>query len=103
MRPAGGGRLAAGRWGPAYSQPAPAAGGVPGGAVGVEADAIREGAGQVGPDPTAGQAAIGGDVERGEPVGVAVGDDQGRVVRGDCDAVRELQPTRRDLGVPWPL
>jgi len=58
LRPAGGGRLTAGRRGPAYSRPAPAGGGVPGGAVGVEADAIREGAGQVGPDPTAGQAAI---------------------------------------------
>jgi len=44
--------------------------GVPDGALGVEADAIGETAGQLGLHPPGGQAAIRGDVEGGEPVNV---------------------------------
>jgi hypothetical protein len=51
----------------------------PDGAIGVYADAV--GAEALSPRPAVRQAAVGGDVERGEPPGERLGDDQRRVVR----------------------
>ena len=53
--------------------------GVPDRALGVEADAVGRGAlAEVGPDPPVDEVARVGDRERGEPVGVRLGDDQRR-------------------------
>jgi hypothetical protein len=72
---------------------------VPDGAFRVEADAAWDAAVDVGPHPPVGQAAIGCDVKRREPVALGLGEDQCRVVGrhddaiGECDAIRYL-PSR---------
>jgi hypothetical protein len=66
--------------------------GVPDRALGVDADPVRGGVAEVGPDPPAGQATVGADVERGQPVPVRLRYEQGRVVGGDRHAVGEREP-----------
>ena len=56
-------------------------------ALGVQADPV--GTQVLGEHAPAGQPAVGGDVERGEPAGERLGDDQRPVVRGDDHAVGE--------------
>jgi hypothetical protein len=69
---------------------------VPDGPVGVQADTVGHATIQVGPDPPVRQAAVGGDVERRELVGVGLGDDQPLVVGrhghpiGEADALGHL-------------
>ena len=46
---------------------------VPDGALGIEADTIGDAVAKVGPHPAVGQAAVGVNVERGEPLGVGLG------------------------------
>ena len=66
--------------------------GGPDSALRVEADAVRADA--VGPHPPIRQAAVRGDVERGEAAGERLGDDQRRVVGRDDHAVGELDAVR---------
>src|ERR1039458_4534685 len=61
----------------------------PDGAVGVHADAVR--AKTLGPRSAVGQAAVGGDIERGQAPGEGLRDDQRRVVRRDHHPVGEFQ------------
>src|SRR5690606_33380906 len=84
--------------------------GVPDGALGVDADAVRIATGEIGPRPPVAQVAVVGDVEGGEPAAERLGDDQRRVVGRHRHAVREgeavgdltrrgvTRATRRDEG-----
>ena len=58
----------------------------------VEADPVRADA--VGPDTPVRQAAVAGDVERGQATGEGLSNDQRRVVRRDDHPVRELDTVR---------
>src|SRR5439155_20657752 len=64
---------------------------VPDRAFGVETDAVRDAVAEVGPHAPVGQAAVRGDVEGGEPLGVGLGDDQRSVVGCDEHAVGERE------------
>src|SRR5580693_3766589 len=68
------------------------AGGDPDRAFGVGTDAVR--AESLGEDPPVGQPAVRVDVERGEPAGEGLGDDQRPVVGRNDHAVRELDVVR---------
>jgi tellurite resistance protein TerC len=67
---------------------------VPDRALGVQGDAVRRGVAQVGPHPAPRQPAVGPYVERGEPPGVRLGDDQRPAVRGDRHPVGERDVVR---------
>ena len=64
---------------------------VPDGVLRVGTDAVRYPVAELGPHPPVRQASVGRDVERREPLGIGLGDDQRPIVGHDEHAVREGQ------------